>query len=51
LISPGVRKAFNFQNGSQFVVGLAVPVGISEPAPDCGVFLYLSFEHWFRRDK
>lgn len=51
LISPGVRKAFNSANGSQLVIGLAAPIGVTGPAPDFGVFLYLSFEHAFKRQK
>jgi hypothetical protein len=47
LISPGVRHAFNFQNGSQLVLGLAVPIGLTSSAPDVGAFLYCSFEHAF----
>src|SRR5437867_2660866 len=47
LISPGVRRAFNFPGGSQFVVGLGVPIGLTRSAPDIGAFLYLSFEHSF----
>jgi len=45
VISPGFRTAFNFKNGSQFVLGLAVPVGLTEASPEIGAFLYLSFEH------
>ena len=47
MISPGVRKAFNFANGAQLVLGVAVPVGLTSSAPDVGVFLYGSFEHFF----
>lgn len=49
LLSPGVRKAFNLANDVQIVAGLAVPVGLTSEAPDIGVFLYLSIEHFFRR--
>jgi len=45
LISPGVRRAFNFSNGSQLVLGVAAPIGLTGPSPDAGVFLYFSFEH------
>lgn len=48
-LSPGMRKAFNLANGLQIVAGLAVPVGLTSEAPDLGVFLYLSLEHFFRR--
>ena len=48
-ISPGVRRAFNFSNGSQFVIGLGVPIGLTRSSPDIGAFLYISFEHSFVR--
>jgi hypothetical protein len=51
IISPGVRKAFNFANDSQLVLGVAAPIGLTRAAPDFGVFLYLSFEHFFHRKK
>ena len=51
IISPGVRKAFNYANDSQLVLGLAAPIGLTGPAPDFGVFLYVSFEHFFKRQK
>lgn len=51
LISPGVRKAFNFSNGAQLVLGLAAPIGITSESPDYGAFLYASFEHFFARNK
>ena len=44
VISPGFRYAINFQNGSQFVLGLATPLGLTRTAPQLGAFLYLSFE-------
>lgn len=49
VISPGLRKAFNFANDSQLVVGLAAPIGVTRKSPDFGVFLYCSFEHFFQR--
>ena len=49
VISPGVRRAFNFANDAQLVLGLAVPVGLTGSAPDIGVFFYLSYEHRFLR--
>lgn len=49
LISPGVRKAFNFSNGAQLVIGAAAPFGLTSTSPDYGIFLYVSFEHFFRR--
>jgi hypothetical protein len=51
VISPGARYAFNFANDSQLVLGVGVPVGLTRQAPDIGVFLYVSFEHFFRRPK
>ncbi len=49
LISPGVRKAFNLSGDRQLVLGIAAPIGTTRTAPDYGVFLYLSFEHFFKR--
>ena len=51
VISPGVRCGFNSANGSQFVAGLAAPIGLTASAPDIGIFLYLSFEHSFMKVK
>jgi len=51
VISPGARYAFNFQNDSQLVLGLAAPIGLNDAAPDIGVFFYISFEHVFQRKK
>ncbi len=51
VISPGARYAFNFRNGSQLVLGLGIPVGLTETAPDVGAFIYLSFEHSFMKPK
>jgi hypothetical protein len=50
-LSPGVRWAYNFASGLQIVPGLAVPIGIGPSRGDTGIFLYLSFEHPFRRAK
>ncbi|MBM3876956.1 MAG: transporter [Verrucomicrobia bacterium] len=49
LVSPGVRKAFNLAGDRQLVLGIAAPIGATRTAPDYGVFLYLSFEHFFKR--
>src|SRR6185295_4438268 len=51
VISPGVRKAFNFRSGSQLVLGVATPIGLTRSAPDYGVFLYFSFEDSFLKGK
>jgi hypothetical protein len=49
LISPGIRRAFNFVGGQQLVLGIAVPVGLTDETADVGVFGYVSFEHAFAR--
>jgi len=46
VVSPAVRHAVNFKNDSQLVLGVGVPVGLTRQAPDLGVFLYVSFEHF-----
>jgi hypothetical protein len=51
IISPGVRTAFNFKNDTQFVLGVAAPIGLTGAAPDYGVFLYVSFEHAFLKQE
>ena len=51
IISPGLRKAFNFANGSQLTLGVAAPIGLSASAPDFGAFLYVSFEHFFTKQE
>lgn len=49
VFSPGVRHAFNHDDGSQLVLGVAAPIGLNGTAPDYGLFLYVSFEHGFGR--
>jgi hypothetical protein len=49
LLDPGVRGALFTGEEVQWVVGLGFPVGLSEDAPDWGVFLYMSVEHIFCR--
>lgn len=49
ILSPGLRYAFNFKNDAQVVVGVAAPVGVTADAPDYGVVLYFSVEHFFYR--
>ena len=48
-LSPGIRWAYNFKNGLQIVPGIGVPIGIGPSIGEKGVFLYLSFEHPFRK--
>ena len=45
VVSPGVRWAYNFASGLQIVPGIAMPMHDGDRA----LFLYLSFEHPFRR--
>jgi hypothetical protein len=49
LLNPGIRWAWSFSNGLQIVPGLSVPVGLGPSRGDHALFLYLSFEHPFRR--
>lgn len=49
LLNPGVRWAFNFPSGLQIVPGVAYTVDLSEGDGNDGLFLYLSFEHPFKR--
>ena len=51
IISPGFRYAFNHPGDAQTVVGLAAPIGVTSAAPDFGVFIYASFEHFFHRPR
>lgn len=46
-LSPGFRSAINGAGGGQFVFGAAAPIAFSQGQIDCGVFLYLSYEHSF----
>ena len=48
-VSPGIRWAHNLKSGLQIVPGVAVPIGIGPTAGEKGLFLYLSFEHPFKR--
>jgi Putative MetA-pathway of phenol degradation len=49
LLSPGIRWAYNFKNGLQIVPGIAVPIGVGPSSGEKGIFLYLSFEHPYRK--
>ncbi len=49
LLNPGLRWAFDFPSGLQIVPGLAYTVGLTDREGEDGLFLYLSFEHPFRR--
>jgi hypothetical protein len=48
LLNPGVRWAFDFESGLQIVPGLAYTIALGRQGSDA-LFLYLSFEHPFRR--
>jgi hypothetical protein len=48
-LNPGVRWAFDFDSGLQIVPGVAYTLGMADADGDDGLFLYLSFEHPFRR--
>ncbi len=48
LINPGVRWAYDFDNGLQIVPGIAFPIGIGSSRGERGIFFYLSLEHPFR---
>lgn len=47
VISPGVRAAVLNRDDLQMVLGVAAPIGLTRPADNYGVFLYLSLEHNF----
>jgi len=49
IISPGFRYAINTSNGAQWVLGIASPLSLTKEGNDYGIFLYLSFEHFFKR--
>jgi len=46
-LSPGFRKAFNFPDDKQVVVGFATPITFSRDRTDVGLFFYASLEHRF----
>jgi hypothetical protein len=48
-LNPGIRWAHDFASGLQIVPGLAYTIGLGPSSGDGGLFLYLSFEHPFRR--
>lgn len=48
-LSPGVRCSYNLKHGLQIVPGIGVPLGVGPSAGERAVFLYLSFEHPFRK--
>ena len=48
-LSPGIHWSHNFKNGLQIVPGIGVPLGVGPSAGERALFLYLSFEHPFRK--
>ena len=45
-LSPGARYAFNFDGGTQVVLGAAAPIRVTDEGKrDFGAFFYLSVEH------
>jgi Putative MetA-pathway of phenol degradation len=45
ILSPGIRAAVINKDGLQTVVGVGIPIGVTGPADNYGVFLYFSVEH------
>jgi len=50
-VSPGIRWAHNLPSGLQIVPGVAVPIGIGPSSGERALFLYLSFEHPFKKPR
>jgi hypothetical protein len=48
-LNPGVRWAFNLAGDLQIVPGVAYTIGLSPDSSQDALFLYLSFEHPFKR--
>ena len=48
-INPGVRYAVCQFEQVEWVLGVSVPVGLTEATPNIGVFAYMSIEHIFRK--
>jgi hypothetical protein len=49
LLNPGVRAAFNLANDLQIVPGLAYTFDLGSDSDEDALFVYLSFEHPFKR--
>jgi hypothetical protein len=49
VVNPGIRWAHNLASGLQIVPGLAFPIGVGPSRGEKGLFVYLSFEHRFKR--
>jgi hypothetical protein len=48
-LNPGFRYAICQLEDVEWVVGVGVPIGLTEDTPDIGVFAYMSVEHAFRK--
>jgi hypothetical protein len=51
LVNPAVRWAINFPSGLLIVPGIGVPIGLGPSRGEESLFLYLSFEHPFTRER
>jgi len=49
VVNPGIRWAHNFASDLQIVPGIAFPIGIGPSRGETAAFLYVSFEHPFKR--
>jgi hypothetical protein len=49
LLNPGIRAAFNLANDLQIVPGLAYTFDLGSDSGEDALFVYLSFEHPFKR--
>ncbi len=47
VVNPGVRWAPYTKGETQWVLGLATPIGLTDDATDFSLFFYMSFEHPF----
>ncbi|MBN2577554.1 MAG: hypothetical protein JXB10_01000 [Pirellulales bacterium] len=50
-VLPGFRWAPYTEGETQWVLGLGLPLGLSDETPDVGIFFYMSFEHRFCKKK
>jgi hypothetical protein len=48
-LNPGIRWAHDFNSGLQIVPGIAYTIGLGPSSGDDALFVYLSFEHPFKR--
>ncbi|HEX8088617.1 MAG TPA: transporter [Blastocatellia bacterium] len=51
LLGPGARWAYNFKSGLQIVPGIATHIGLGPSRGERSLFIYLSFEHPFKKLK